>query len=198
MPDATRLLSAPSLEDEVLVGGDLTGADLADRELVRCTIKNARLGQTLWRGARLEECAFEACDLSRMNPAGLVARGVTYADCKLMGVEWAELGTFPEVAFRGCDLRYASFVSLVLRKLRLERCDLRDAQLVEVDLAQAVLDGCQLAGARFERCDLRKASFAGTTGLAFDAAQSNKLAGARVPVETAVRMAEALGLVIVT
>jgi uncharacterized protein YjbI with pentapeptide repeats len=196
MPDAARLLAAASFEDEILQGGDLSGADLADKELVRCTIKGARLAQSRWHGARLEECTFEACDLSRMSPTGLVARGVTFVECKLMGVEWTDLGAFPEVAYRACDLRYASFVSLALRKLAFERCDLRDAQLVEVDLAQATFDGCKLGGARFERCDLRKASFAGATDLALDPAQGNKLTGARVPVETAIRLAEALGLTV--
>jgi uncharacterized protein YjbI with pentapeptide repeats len=132
-----------------------------------------------------------------MSPTGLVARGVTFVDCKLMGVEWTELGSFPEVTFRGCDLRYASFVSLALRKLHFERCDLRDAQLVEVDLAEAVFESCKLGGARFERCDLRKASFAGATDLALELVQNNKLAGARVPIETAIRIAEALGLEVV-
>ena len=197
MPDATRLLGGDLFEDEVLEGGDLTGADLSGKELVRCTLKHAKLAQSQWRGAKLEECAFESCDLSRMSPAKLLARGVTFSDCKLMGVEWAELGTFPDLVFRGCDLRYASFVSLVLRKLAFERCDLREAQLIEVELVEATFDGCKLGGARFERCDLRKASFAGAVDLALEPAQGNKLAGARVPVETAVRLAESFGLKVV-
>jgi uncharacterized protein YjbI with pentapeptide repeats len=197
MPDAHRLLTGDLFEDEVFDGGDLVGADLAGKELVRCTVKNAKLAQSQWRGAKLEECTFEGCDLSRMSPERLLARGVTLVDCKLMGVEWAELGTFPDLAFRGCDLRYASFVSVALRKVTFERCDLREAQLIEVDLVEATFAGCKLGGARFERCDLRKASFAGAVDLALDPAHGNKLAGARVPLETAIRLAESLGLKVV-
>jgi uncharacterized protein YjbI with pentapeptide repeats len=196
MPGATRLLDAAFFEDETFQGGDLAGADLSEKELVRCTLKGAKLAQTRWHGARLEDCRFEACDLTRAIPMGLVARGVAFADCKLMGVEWTDLGAFPALELRGCDLRYASFVSLVLRKIVIERCDLRDAQLVDVDLAEATLVDCQLGGARFERCDLRKASFAGAVDLTLEP-QGNKLAGARIPVETAVRMAEALGLKVI-
>jgi uncharacterized protein YjbI with pentapeptide repeats len=196
MPDVARLLEADFFEEETLQGGELAGTDLADKELVRCTVKGAKLGQTRWHGARLEDCTFETCDLSRVSPRGMVARGVTFVDCKLMGVEWADLGSFPALAFRGCDLRYASFVSLGLRKLAFTRCDLRDAQFVEADLLEAAFTDCQLGGARFERCDLRKASFAGAVELTLEAA-GNKLAGARIPVETAVRMAESLGLKVI-
>ena len=196
MSDASRLLSADLFEEEVFQGGDLVEESFADKELVRCTFKNVKLTQSRWPGARLEDCTFDSCELTRVVPAGLIARGVTFVDCKMMGVEWTELGAFPELAFRGCDLRYVSFVSLTLRKIRFERCDLRDAQLVDVDLAEAVFTDCQLGGARFERCDLRKASFAGASELVLTP-QGNKLAGARVPVETAIRMAEALGLKVI-
>ena len=197
MADVTRLLAGDFFEDEVFEGGDLVGADLADKELVRCTLKGAKLAQSQWRGAKLEACVLEGCDLSRASPAKLVARGVSFVDCKLMGIEWTALGTFPDLAFRGCDLRYASFVSLALRKLAFERCDLRDAQLVEVDLVEATFAGCRLGGARFERCDLRKASVADAVDLALEPAQGNKLAGARVPLETAVRLAESFGLEVI-
>jgi uncharacterized protein YjbI with pentapeptide repeats len=196
VPDADALLSADAFEDQVFERGDLVGADLAGKELVRCTLRNAKLTQTSWRGARLEDCTFEGCELTRIAPQELLARGVAFVDCKMMGIEWAELGVFPALEFRGCDLRYGSFVSLALRKTRFERCDLRDAQLIETDFAEAVFADCQLGGATFERCDLRKASFAGAVDLVLPA-QGNKLAGARVPVATAVRMAEALGLKVV-
>jgi fluoroquinolone resistance protein len=115
----------------------------------------------------------------------------------MMGIDWSRVGAFPTLAFEGCDLRYGSFVSLRLPKLMFERCNLGDVQFVEVDLAQARFPGCHLGGARFERCDLRKASFAGAVDLTLDPQHANKLAGARVPVDVAVRLARALGLEIV-
>lgn len=196
MLDAERVLEGDLFEDEVFRGGDLAGADLRDKELSRCTFDGVKLTESRWRGARLEDCTFKGCELSRFSPAGLVARDVTFVDCKVMGVEWADLGAYPALAFRGCDLRYGSFVSLTLRKLVFERCDLRDAAFVDTDLVEARFPDCQLGGARFERCDLRKASFEDAHDLALEPA-GNRLAGARVPVDVAVRLARSFGLEVI-
>jgi fluoroquinolone resistance protein len=197
MSDAgARLLDGDFFEEQTFRGGDLGEADLGSKELVRCAFKNVKMMQSRWKGARLEDCTFDSCDLTRIAPDGLMARGVQFIGCKMIGIDWSGLGDYPEIGFDGCDLRYASFVSLRLRKTRFERCDFRDAQLVEVDLGEASFRDCQLGGARFERCDLRKTSFAGASDLILPP-QGNRLAGTRVPLETALQMARALGVEIV-
>ena len=194
MVDAmARILDADFFEDQVFRGGDISEADLGSKELVRCTFKSVKLMQTRWKGARLEDCIFDSCDLTRIVPAGLMARGVHFTGSKMIGIDWSDLGAYPAIAFDGCDLRYDSFVSLRLRKTTFERCDFRDAQLVDVDLTEAIFRDCQLGGARFERCDLRKASFAGAIDLTLEA-QGNRLGATRVPFETALRLAQAFGL----
>lgn len=195
--DATAIAAGHSFQDRRFEGGDLTGADLGGKDFTACTFKGVRLAQTRWREARVEDCRFEDCDLSRATPDGLGARGVVFAACKLMGIDWSNLGAYPALTFDGCDLRYASFVSLRLRKIAFTGCNLEEAQFVETELAEAVFTDCRLAAARFERCDLRKASFAGSTGLTIVPA-GNQLRGTRVPVETALRLAESFGLQVLT
>ena len=191
--DAVALLAQDAVQDQRFDGGDLTGADLGGKELIACVFKGVRLAETRWREARLEDCRFEDCDLSRMAPDALGARGVAFAGCKMLGIDWSNLGGYPAMTFERCDLRYASFVSMKLRKIAFTGCNLEEAQWVDCDLTEASFDECRLAGARFERCDLRKASFAGAAGLTLDA-QGNQLRGAKVPVETALRIAESFGL----
>ncbi|HSS40541.1 MAG TPA: pentapeptide repeat-containing protein [Polyangia bacterium] len=191
--EAAALLSGDTFLDRRFEGGDLTGADLGGKELTGCTFKSVRLAETRWREARLEDCRFDNCDLSRMTPDGLSARDVVFSGCKLMGVEWSNLGAYPALTFERCDLRYASVVKVRLRKIAFTACNLEEAQFVETDLAEASFADCRLAGARFERCDLRKASFAGATGLLIEPG-GNQLRGARIPVETAIRLAESFGL----
>lgn len=193
MPDAGALLERDSFQDQRFEGGDLSGADLGGRELATCVFKGVRLAETRWRETRLEDCRFEDCDLSRMAPDGLGARGVVYAGCKMLGIDWSNLGSYPALTFERCDLRYASFVSLKLRKIGFSDCNLEEAQFVDCDLGEAAFDRCRLPGARFERCDLRKASFAEAIGLALEP-QGNQLRGAKIPVETALRIAESFGL----
>jgi fluoroquinolone resistance protein len=191
--DSARLLDADFFEEQTFRGGDLGEADLAGKELVRCAFKNVKLMQSRWKGARLEDCTFDDCDLTRIAPAGLMARGARFTGCKMIGIDWSDLGAYPAVGFQTCDLRYDSFVSLRLRKTAFESCDLREAQFVDVDLGDGIFRGCQLGGTRFERCDLRKASFASAIDLTLEP-QGNRLGGTRVPLETALRLAQAFGL----
>jgi uncharacterized protein YjbI with pentapeptide repeats len=195
--DAAAILSDGSFQEREFEGGDLTGADLGGKDFTSCTFKGLRLAQSRWREARLEDCRFEDCDLSRIVPDGLGARGVVFAGCKLMGVDWSNLGAYPALSFDRCDLRFASFVSLKLRKIAFAGCNLEEAQFVETELAEASFADCRLPGARFERCDLRKASFAGALELALNPA-SNQVRGARVPVDAAIRLAESFGLKVLT
>jgi fluoroquinolone resistance protein len=193
MADASALLERDSVQDQRFDGGDLTGADLGGRELSACVLRGVRLAETRWREARLDDCRFEDCDLSRMSPDALGARGVVFAGCKMMGIDWSNVGPYPALSFERCDLRYDSFVSLKLRKVAFTGCNLEEAQLVDCDLTEASFLDCRLDGARFERCDLRKASFAGSTGLALPP-EGNQLRGAKIPVESAIRFAESFGL----
>ena len=195
--DAAAILAGDSFQERQFQSGDLSGADLGGKDFTGCTFKGVRLPQSRWREARLEDCRFDDCDLSRMAPDALGARGVVFAGCKLMGVDWSNVGTYPALSFVRCDLRFASFVSLKLRKIAFAGCILEEAQFVETELAEASFADCRLTGARFERCDLRKASFAGATELILNPA-GNQVKGARIPVDAALRLAESFGLKVLT
>ncbi len=153
-----------------------------------------RLAETRWRETRLEDCRFEDCDLSRMAPDGLSARDVVFAGCKLMGVDWSNLGAYPAMTFDRCDLRYASVVKVRLRKISFTACNLEEAQFVETDLAEASFDrlpadaapGSSAAICASRRSRARPASLIAPTG--------NQLRGARIPVDAAIRLAESFGL----
>src|SRR5579885_2001667 len=121
--EAGAIAAAEAFQDRRCAGGDLTGADLAGKDFTGCWFKGVRLPQTRWRDARLEDCRFEDCDLSRMLPDGLGARGVVFAGCKLMGVDWSGLSAYPALSFERCDLRYGSFVGLRLRKIAFTACN---------------------------------------------------------------------------
>ena len=89
---SARLLEADFLEEQTFRGGDLAESDLGSKELVRCTFKNVKMMQSRWKGARLEDCVFDGCDLTRIAPAGLMARGVRFTGCKMIGIDWSDLG----------------------------------------------------------------------------------------------------------
>lgn len=190
---AERLLRADSLEDAVFAGLDLQGVDLGARELTGCTFRHCKLQETRWRGARLDECRFERCDLTRMQPCGMLAHGVRFADCKLMGVEWTDLGQFPQLAFADCVLDFASFVGLSLRKTAFVGCKIAEANFFDADLREANFAGSDLRGSIFRGCKLDKADFSAATGVFFDPAV-NAARGAVVAIEMAALLAMQAGL----
>ena len=192
-PTVDGLRARDSFEDETFDALDLGGANLGGKVFTDCSLRSCRLGESRWDGARLEDCTFEGCDLTGLVPAGLALRGVEFRRCKMMGIDWTNVGVFPDFSFADCNLSYCSFVSLRARKLPLVRCILTEATFVEADLTEARFEDCQLAGAKFERCDLRKASFAGSHDLLLDPV-GNQVRGAFIPAEAALLLAQSFGL----
>jgi fluoroquinolone resistance protein len=184
-----------SFDDALFDGLDVADADLGGKVFANCTFRNMKLSQSRWERARLEDCVFEACDLTRLAPARMVLRGVAFKRCKMMGIDWSDLGGYPDLGFTDCNLSYCSFVSLRARKTPFVRCLLTEASFAGADLVEARFEDCQLGGARFERCDLRKASFAGSTELLLDPA-TNQIRGAAIPPEAALRLAASFGFTI--
>jgi fluoroquinolone resistance protein len=192
-PTVDTLGANDSFDDETFEALDLGGMDLGGKVFANCAFRNCRIGESRWEGARLEDCVFDGCDLTGLAPGGLALRGVEFRRCKMMGIDWTNVGAFPDFSFADCNLSYCSFVSLRARKLPLLRCVLTEASFVDADLTEARFEDCQLAGAKFERCDLRKASFGGSHDLLLDPA-SNQVRGASIPAEAALLLARSFGL----
>ena len=180
-------------EDQVLEGIEASELDLSGKDFVRCTFRKVKLPESLWKGAHLEDCTFEDCDLTRMHPASLALSGVDFRGCKLLGVDWAGVGRNPQVTFEDCDLRYASFVALGLRRTPFLRCKAREANFIDTDLTEADFEGSDLTGCVFNRATLAKTRLAGAQGVFLDPAR-NRVRDAQVSVECAVLLALSFGL----
>lgn len=188
-----RLLAEDSFEGLEFVGLELHGVDLGAKEFTSCVFKHCKAQETSWRRARLDDCRFERCDLTRMLPRGMLAHDIVFTDSKLMGIEWADLGQFPRLAFRDCVLDFASFVALSLRKTDFLNCKITEANFFDVDLREADFAGSDLRASMFRGCKLTRTDFSATTGLCFDPAL-NDARGAVISLETAALMAMQLGL----
>jgi uncharacterized protein YjbI with pentapeptide repeats len=128
-----------------------------------------------------------------MVPRELSARGVKFHGCKLMSVNWAELGSYPQLEFADCDLRYVAFVSVSLLRVPFLRCKATEATFLEADLAGADFADTDLTGAVFEKCNLRKADFSRARGAFLDPAK-NQVRDARINEESAALLALSFGL----
>lgn len=188
-----RLLAEGYFEGESFVGLELGEADLSRKEFQSCSFRNVRLAASRWMGTLLEDCTFEACDLSNFSPKGLAARDVRFAECKLLGVDWTGVSPHPRLAIEACDLRYAAFSSVHLRKTPFLRSQITEATFVDVDLTECDFDGSDLAGTTFRECVLHKADFTGARGVLLDPAK-NRVKDARVSLEAAALLAASFGL----
>jgi fluoroquinolone resistance protein len=190
-----RLLADERFDDAAFVGLDLAGVDLGGKEFSGCTFTRCKAQESRWRRARLDECRFEECDLTRIQVRGMIALDLRFAGCKLMGVEWAELGHLPRLAFTGCVLEFASFVGLDLRGVPFLSSQITEANFFDVDLREADFSGSELRGAVFRGCALDKADFSAATGALIDPA-TNDARGAVISLETAALLAMQRGLVV--
>ncbi len=193
MDSSNLFAKGDTFEDQVFADQDLKGIDLSDKDFVRCTFRTLLLQESRWQRTRLEDCVFDGCDLTRMQPKQLALRGVELIACRLTGVDWTDVAANPTVAFDGCNLQYASFVNVNLTAARIVRCRAIDVNFLEARLADADFTGSDLSGSTFDRCDLRKADFRGTQGLFIDPAK-NRVKGARIDIATAVLLATSFGL----
>jgi uncharacterized protein YjbI with pentapeptide repeats len=188
-----QLTSERSFENGVIAALDIGAASLAGKEFSRCKFRGLKLQEGDLSRAHFEDCELESCDLTRASVAQVLLREVTFRDCKLMGIDWSTLGSYPAMRFEDCNLRYASFVRLGLNKIGFVRCAMVESTFLDTQLVQASFEGSDLTGARFERCTLRGASFASSQGLSLDP-RSNDVKGAKVPMDAALRVAELMGL----
>jgi fluoroquinolone resistance protein len=193
MDAQTRLIQEQGFEGEEFIDLDLKGADLSHKEFVRCVFRRVHLTESSWTRTRLDDCVFDSCDLTRIKPAKLSFQGTELIDCRLMGVDWSDIGANPTFAFERCNLRYASFVKVNLTGTRFSSCKIVEAHFIDSRLVESDFTNSDMTGSRFEHCDLARANFAETTGLYIDTTL-NRVKGMRINVATAVLLASALGM----
>lgn len=191
--DAQRLAEEDSFENETFTDLDLQGAHLGQKEFYRCTFQRCQLQESRWKQSKLEACVFSACDLSRAELQQTALRDVRFEGSKLMGIDWTNVSPNPELAFDNCVLRYTSFVGLSLRRTAFLRCSALEANFFDLDLTEADFSGTDLTGSNFRGCNLTKTDFSTAVGAFLDPA-NNRVKATHVPVETAVLLAQSLGM----
>lgn len=189
--DLSRLPAGALVEGEVFHDVDI--AALTKLELYRCHFDNCRFGDAVFSRVVIEDCDFVGCDLTRISWGDSSLRGVRFVDCKLLGVNFAKANDNPDVSFERCLLRYAVFDGVSLRGARFVDCQMAESSFVEADLQESDFSSSTLTHAVFKRCQMAGADFSTAVELLFDAGV-NDAKDAFISVETAIHMAQSLGL----
>lgn len=111
---------------------------------VECSFLNCDLSLSLWQGSSLSEVSFNQSNLSSINWTLL---------------QWPVIKLCSPMYFDGCNLSYASFYSLTLRDLFLERCRAHECDFREAVLSQASFAETDLSRSLFTQTDLSGANF---------------------------------------
>lgn len=195
MSSLEALLQASEIERETFTAFDAQRADLGGKELYRCTFRNVNFHEASWRRARLEECVFEDCDLTRMQVAQVSFLGVTFRRSKLLGVDFSEASSNPTFTFEACNLEYAAFQKVNLRKTHFIDCKLTESSFNECDLVDTDFSHSDLSGATIEQCLLTRANFTTAGGVFLDPTR-NRVKDARIGVDGAAGVAMSFGMVV--
>lgn len=127
---------------------------------------------------RFSDCLFEHCNLAGVKLAGTALQNVAFADCKLLGLQFAACRDMLfGVHFDQCQMRYASFAGRTMPNTRFVGCQLDEADFADADLTGAAFQDCSLAGAVFQKTRLVGADFTSATGFVIDP-ETNPLTGA--------------------
>lgn len=122
-----------------------------------CIFDGCDFSETDFADAAFEDCSFFACNFAN---AKLTCRmsGCHFHDCKMSGADFSESSPFSgEFDFQGCDLCFAIFGKVGMRRSRFTRCRLHEAVFYDADLSECVFDESDLTGAGFQGADLTMA-----------------------------------------
>ncbi|MFA5848998.1 MAG: pentapeptide repeat-containing protein [Bacteroidales bacterium] len=134
-----------------LVTGEYGGCSFTN-----CNFSNANLSEIVFT-----ECKFENCDLSMAKLVNTTFGDVEFSNCKLLGLRFDSCNKMTlALNFSYCNLNFASFYKLKLKKARFDNCKMEEVEFAETDLTGSVFNNCDLVRAVFENtilegCDLR-------------------------------------------
>ena len=131
---------------------------------------------------------FEACQV----------RGITFTDCKVIGVNWTRaswprLILAPPLTFRKCVLDDSSFFGLSLEEIVIEECKARDVDFREANLRGVNFSYSDVAHSLFGRTNLTGADFTEATGYAIDIF-ANEIKHAKFSRHEAIRLLDSLDI----
>lgn len=157
---------------------------LSIAEYEYCTFRNIDLSNTDLSNYMFANCIFENCNLSlvKMNNTGL--QGVTFIECKLLGLQFDNSNQFAlKLMFDRCYLDYSSFFGMKMIKTKFLNSQFKESIFIETNLEESEFTNCNLEGAIFQKANLEKVDF--TTSYNFSISPDvNRISKARFSLST--------------
>jgi len=144
------------IRDKKYSENELIIAEYGGCSFTNCNFSNANLSEIVFT-----ECIFEDCDLSLANLTNTTFGDVEFKNCKLLGIRFDTCNKMSlSFNFSNCNLNFASFFKLKLKKMLFDNCSLEEVEFVEADMSGTLFNKCDFTRAVFENtilegCDFR-------------------------------------------
>ena len=170
-------------------------------EFEECSFTDCNFTSATFENCNFINCRFNSCQLSLISVPYTRFFGISFIECKLVGVDWTRANWSAyhkdfEISFRKCILNDSSFFGLTLQALVLDECKVQDVDFREGDFSHAVMTYNDFTHSLFMRTNLQSANFTESTQYSINILE-NQVQGAKFSKHEAVYLLEGLGIELV-
>ncbi|MFB2754094.1 pentapeptide repeat-containing protein [Shewanella xiamenensis] len=172
-----------------------------DLEFEECEFQDCQFSDSTFRNCKFIDCRFVGCNLSLLKVPLSQFNGVSFEECKLVGIDWTRaawprLSFAAPFSFRTCILNDCSFMGLKLDEMVLEGCKAQDVDFREGKFNRANFSYSDFRHSLFGRTELMEADFSEATDYDIDIF-NNKIKGAKFSRDEAIRLLNGLDITLV-
>lgn len=131
------------------------------QEFIECTFIGVDFTPSRLTLSKFIECVFEKCNLSNVDVKNATFRHCEFKDSKLLGINWTLASAIVSAKIENCQLDYAIFNSMTLKKSEITNSSLKEVDFHSTDLTGSDFSGSDLFGANFSRANLTNCDFRG-------------------------------------
>src|SRR5699024_3193905 len=118
--------------DEFFTAEKLSSRPLLKGEYENCTFTKCNFSHTKLSSFHFVECTFTDCDLSLAQLEKTILQGVSFINCKMLGLHFYSCNNFGlALSFENCLLTHSSFYHLKIPKTLFKNCLLREVNFIQ-------------------------------------------------------------------
>ena len=158
---------------EKFTGLSVTDETLNNRTFEECTFDTCSFINTKLARCRFLSCRFKDCTLSAVTPMDSRFIEVSFANCKVIGIDWTKTQQFQDIAFKNCQLNFSNFRLMKIPKIIMPDCEVKDSDFGEADLSSGDFKNTDFEKTRFFKTNLTGADFKGARNYFIDIKNNN-------------------------
>jgi len=183
LPIQNTLMHADYILDQEFRDQTFDDNNTKFKDFENCTFYNCDFRQCTFQTVTFIDCNFFECNFQETKVNYVSLRGVFFTKCNFTNVNFAMTDqVIFEFHFKDCQLDYAKFYALKLKKMQFINCSMIAIDFMGSDLTEVLFDNCNLRHAVFIDTIANKADFSTSYDYVIDP-DKNKLKKAVFSIE---------------